>query len=521
MEETGDESAFRVTMADGLRPLLKVNYLLGVSTYTISSTGHLQYPRRILSLVRVIITLILITSSASYTFYRMLHTLVWNELYRSPGIARFNKMVELICQFVSNISPLTLILLCLFKTKATRNFFDEMGRYNAGIHRFAEPTRVRTISRRCFIMHLLMITASVLLLLLRVFTALDPTEIMMRGRIIEGSSVAVANVVNCLALTLLVFCKQSSVAFIEVFSVALATCFDIVIRNLTTFILNEAENWETVYLDSDQDILSPSNISQKNVKFHFENIIQSSQYTQNSSSPQENKLQPKMKRTKENEKKKNIDPLIQHSLQGMTPGQKICYTIRKMQCVATMQTAVNDLFGLILALDVGFTVFMLVVLKYLLIRNMDVHIARLRQIYMVDEDTTGEHGLSLLNTSTIIKSTNKNYSISEFGQVVDGSYGSDLFVSSPYGWLFFLGFDLCFSLRLIIVIYFLSKVYNASSKFNAALSKALLCAQKLADLLDETRRKYGRYEKADFLENIRVRRVFVPLPLTTVTQWIL
>lgn len=157
----------------------------------------------------------------------------------------------------------------------------------------------------------------------------------------------------------------------------------------------------------------------------------------------------------------------------MTPGQQLCFVIRKLQHVSKMQNVTNNLFGCILALDIGFTVFMLVILKYLLIRNLGFHVTRLREMYMGNLNgtfsvATGDNNDEIMNITSI-------------ASALDGQ--QDMLTISPYGWSLFLTFDVCFSLRIIVLIKFLGNVNSAAMKINAVLANALGKAQKLVDLV--------------------------------------
>ncbi|CAL8125270.1 unnamed protein product [Orchesella dallaii] len=456
METKEDESTFRGTMANGLRPLIRINFLLGVSTYTLSSTGVRQHPCQNFSLARVIFTLILIIISASFTFYKMVDTLIWNQMYLSDAVSRFNKMVDLICQFVANITPCTIMLLGLVRANATNNFFDEMEKYNAGVGGFAEPRKVHSVSRRCLAMLAIIIAILTLLLLLRV----DPWEIMVIVGFKDKAIELLAALVFSIIEAFLIICKQTAITFIEVFSVALATCFNVVIENLTKFILKEAESWEEEYVGKQKEFRMKQ---EANREAQAESVNQ-------------------QKRT-----------------QGMTPGQKICYVISKMQCVSTMQSTVNGVIGPFIALDLVFIVVQVVILTYLLIRNIGVHISGLYPESQNSYIPVQEYNASAIITSNAKFLNNEGTETKTY-----------LFIASPYGWLFFFGCDLCLAIRLILIIKYLAKVYNSSVKFNGALSNALITAQRLTDLLPKVRGELENEKKYVLLEEVR--------PLVTSTE---
>lgn len=169
----------------------------------------------------------------------------------------------------------------------------------------------------------------------------------------------------------------------------------------------------------------------------------------------------------------------------MTPGQQLCFVIRKLQHVSKMQNVTNNLFGCILALDIGFTVFMLVILKYLLIRNLGFHVARLREMYMGSLNGTfsvatgaGDNNDEIMNITSIASAS-----------ALDGQ--QDMLTISPYGWSLFLTFDVCFSLRIIVLIKFLGNVNSAAMKINVVLANALGKAQKLVDLVSVSTNQSG------------------------------
>lgn len=163
----------------------------------------------------------------------------------------------------------------------------------------------------------------------------------------------------------------------------------------------------------------------------------------------------------ENSKRKVISQL--------TPGQLICFGIRKMHRVSKMQDVTNCLFGPILALDIGFTVCLVVLLTYSLIQHMGAQVSRLRSSYLAE----------------FSPSVNPQINASSVDAVVDNSTAiipqTDPLGTTPYSWLFFLGFDLCFSFRLVILVMCLSNVYTASMKFNQMLNKVLGMAQRVTD----------------------------------------
>lgn len=167
----------------------------------------------------------------------------------------------------------------------------------------------------------------------------------------------------------------------------------------------------------------------------------------------------------------------------MTPGQQLCFVIRKLQHVAKMQNVTNNLFGSILALDIGFTMFMLVLLKYLLIRIMGFHVARLRQMYF---------GNAIYNTTkytaAIVENDEADVILTTTSAPTSSSANSlqELIINSPYGWLFFLTFDVCYSLRLIVLTKCLGNVNTSAVKINAVLANVLGKAQKLMDQVNTT-----------------------------------
>lgn len=165
----------------------------------------------------------------------------------------------------------------------------------------------------------------------------------------------------------------------------------------------------------------------------------------------------------------------------MTPGQQLCFVIRKLQHVAKMQTTTNKLFGSILVLDIGFTVFMIVLLKYLLIRNMGFHVAKLREtyfgnVYIGNTSTTfsGENDVAdvIITSTTTTPTSSSTRSVNSLQALI---------IISPYGWLFFLTFDICYSLRLIVLTKCLANVNTSAMKINAVLANVLGKAQKLMD----------------------------------------
>lgn len=254
-EDYQRKSAFRITMADGLRPLLKLNFLFGISAYTVKSSGHIIFPCKTLTRIRILITLIFILFSVSITFYRTLEVLLWNPAYSSNSFERFNKMVEMISQLASNLCPLMLTFIGLFRASKISAFFKEMGLYNAGVCDFAEPLKVRKVARRFFAVHLTVMAISGCLIQLRLHGSLDPTDIgwkekLMQSKIGESGIYVITSVFT----VILVIVKQSCIAYLECFSAALATCFARVIRNLTKFMSQEAEKWNERYNASKQKV---------------------------------------------------------------------------------------------------------------------------------------------------------------------------------------------------------------------------------------------------------------------------
>lgn len=194
-----------------------------------------------------------------------------------------------------------------------------------------------------------------------------------------------------------------------------------------------------------------------------QNLCQLSSLSSVSSSNTEHLIIALSKEENRKPGKKSIDPPGPLLQAKMTPGQQICYVVRKMHRVGEMQKAVNALYGPFLAISIGFTVIILVILKYLLIRNMSTHMSSVRQDYL---DTNGANLVSPELNETLAISAGSN----------------NLYVESPHGWYFFLGFDICFSIRLMALTRILAKVHSASINFNLALSKVLLKAQKLTSL---------------------------------------
>lgn len=240
------ESAFRLTMSDGLRPLTKLNYFLGVSTFTFSPSGHIQYTHKTFTKCRVFLTLILLSVSATITVYRMVNA-VMHAKFQS-GIPHFNRMVELICQFISNLGPLMLILISLFKSNALDGFFHEMGKYNAGISEFAEPPTVRNISRKYLGMHLVLTGISGSAIVVRMFMPYHPDDASLRylATFTENEDVMLA--VTSVISVLLIILKHSAMAFIECFNLLLAVCFSTVTNNLGKFIDDRSEGWKRKYM---------------------------------------------------------------------------------------------------------------------------------------------------------------------------------------------------------------------------------------------------------------------------------
>lgn len=243
------ESSFRTTMADGLRPLLKINYLLGVSNYKFTSTGHIHFSHSLFAKLRTALCLIFLSGSTITTLSRIIEVMFWSPVNNNNegGFARFNKVVDLTCQFAGAVYPLMLILICIFRTNTTIKFFEEMGKYNSGIAEFAEPPQVRKVSRRMFVLHLFVMLVSGALLILRLFTSTDPHDynLFRPGTPVLRGVVTASICIGAIVLTVL---KYSAVAFIECFSVALATCFTVVSTNLTRYILEEASKWKQLYL---------------------------------------------------------------------------------------------------------------------------------------------------------------------------------------------------------------------------------------------------------------------------------
>lgn len=150
----------------------------------------------------------------------------------------------------------------------------------------------------------------------------------------------------------------------------------------------------------------------------------------------------------------------------ITPGQQIIFVIDKFQIVRNMQFVANGLFGFVLALNISLAVFMSVVLKYMLIWNFG---------NLMQEQTN----LRNQQTIEIFNSTNLTFSTSS----VKGSLGYWI-TSSSSEWTLFAVLDVCFSVRLCVLVICLGNVHFTSINFNSRLSQALLQAQKIADLID-------------------------------------
>lgn len=133
-----------------------------------------------------------------------------------------------------------------------------------------------------------------------------------------------------------------------------------------------------------------------------------------------------MKPIKESEtdEESRIFPMESH----LTPSVKIIYAMNKMETVSKMQRSANKIFSTLLLVDTGFSTIMVVLLKYLLIATIKGVLARIRS----------------------------NEADTELGQIL-------------YGGLIFLGFDICFATRIILLTKYLGKVNTASTNFNRVL----------------------------------------------------
>lgn len=149
----------------------------------------------------------------------------------------------------------------------------------------------------------------------------------------------------------------------------------------------------------------------------------------------------------------------------MTPGQQILYVIDKFQAVRIMQNSTNSLFGFVLAVNTGLTMFMCVVLKYMLIWNFGNLVK-----YYYHNPTVN---VTAANESSIVLAINNG-----------SGHQMVLVTDSPSQWIMFAILNACFGIRLLVLVICLGNVHYASTRFNATLSLALLQVQKIVDVIE-------------------------------------
>lgn len=143
----------------------------------------------------------------------------------------------------------------------------------------------------------------------------------------------------------------------------------------------------------------------------------------------------------------------------MTPGQQILYVIDKFQAVRNMQNSTNNLFGFVLAVNTGLTVFVSVVLKYMLIWTF----------------------------GNVVKDYYRGPNINATGSVGnDGNAHHDekFIPDSSCQWAMFAILNGCFCARLMVLVTCLGNVHYTSQRFNSTLSLALLQIQKIVDVIE-------------------------------------
>lgn len=162
-------------------------------------------------------------------------------------------------------------------------------------------------------------------------------------------------------------------------------------------------------------------------------------------------------------------------VQEMSLGQQILFVIEKFEAVRNMQNAANRLFGCVLAINTGLMVFMVVVLKYILV-------------------------WSFWNFLNMSESDN-------------GDVAPPQLVHSHPEWAMFGILNLCFVVRLFVLVVCLGNVHFSSVKFNSKLSQALLQSQKIVDVVE----RQGISEKVKYF---RGRKVITASEVNTVLIFI-
>lgn len=230
---------FRLSTADGLKPLLYLNYLFGVSPFYVDKAGYLNFRQNSFTRIRAITTAGLIAISASISIYHMINILIWDKEERR----RFTNMIDLTSRLISNLCPLMLICIGVFKADQFLEFLQELKDFNEEVKQFLDTRRVKRISRGVFIVQTIIITSSMSILFGRVtFLSFDSKENawmqVLTENGIQGWLLAGPVLVLVLAVMAL---KYTAVAFLECFCIALATSFVTVIENLSEFIRREGK----------------------------------------------------------------------------------------------------------------------------------------------------------------------------------------------------------------------------------------------------------------------------------------
>lgn len=234
MKTNEKQDRFRLSTTDGLKPLIYLNYFLGVSPFYINNAGYLIFPNNCFTRCRAIITAGCVAISGLVSIYHMIDTFLVDD----DDSSRFNKMIDLTSRLLSNLCPLMLIGIGVFKTDKFLHLLRELRGFNEEFSSFLDSAKVKRISTRVFFIHSIIITASISILLGRtIFMREDSTEHFWMGfwndKTLQGRTTAIILIILVLSLVAL---KYTAVAYLECFCIAIATSFSSVVENITELI---------------------------------------------------------------------------------------------------------------------------------------------------------------------------------------------------------------------------------------------------------------------------------------------
>lgn len=241
------------TFPQMLKPLLRVNYILGTFPYKIAfENGYMTLSKSSFHYYRALSTFFILASTVLALAIRMLQVLLSARELDSNGnpVPILSRMVELICSIHANFITLIILLLVFLKREVLAKYFLEVINYSNSLRGYTDNATVFSTVRKLYTLYTFLGLTAALTVALRCFSnpKIAPISLWLElSGFDEYISSEIMSIVSAFFVFYLAIVKFACLGNLEVVSCTQAICFSRTMENLMDYLEDQIEIWKRQY----------------------------------------------------------------------------------------------------------------------------------------------------------------------------------------------------------------------------------------------------------------------------------